>query len=128
MSSHISASSVRIGGAIMTANDSKINLPSGSMVDGLTISTSDVDSGVAINRIAIGANASATVDNTAVIGDSSVAQVFAGNGNVLAGVVTGAAIPTITPVYVGQMFIDTTNTKVYIATGTAGSSDWSVLF
>ncbi len=62
----------------MTANDSKINLPSGSMVDGLTISTSDVDSGVAINRIAIGANASATVDNTAVIGDSSVAQVFAG--------------------------------------------------
>ena len=37
---------------------------------------------------------------------------------------TGTAAPTSTPLYVGQTFIDTSNDKAYIATGTTNSSDW----
>ena len=40
---------------------------------------------------------------------------------------TGTAAPTTTPVYVGQMFCDTTNEQVYVATGTTDSGDWKLL-
>ena len=39
----------------------------------------------------------------------------------------GTAAPTTTPTIAGQMFIDTTNDKAYVATGTASSSDWTVV-
>jgi hypothetical protein len=40
---------------------------------------------------------------------------------------TGTAAPTTTPSYVGQMNIDTTNKRYYIAEGTASSADWKRL-
>jgi len=88
----------------------------------------DVDITTSLNRIAIGANATATLDNTAVIGDNSVAQVFAGNGNVLAGVVTGTSTPveSVVPDYIGQIFINTSATTVYIAAGLA-NTNWVLL-
>lgn len=40
---------------------------------------------------------------------------------------TGTAAPISTPTYIGQEFVDTTNKKVYKATGTSSSTDWVVL-
>lgn len=40
---------------------------------------------------------------------------------------TGTAAPTTTPSKVGDMFVDTMNADVYVATGTTNSSDWTVL-
>jgi hypothetical protein len=39
----------------------------------------------------------------------------------------GTAAPTTTPAKVGLLFIDTTNAKVYVSTGTSASTDWKAL-
>jgi len=39
----------------------------------------------------------------------------------------GTSAPTTTPQRVGLMFVDTTANKVYVATGTSSSADWTVL-
>ena len=39
----------------------------------------------------------------------------------------GTSAPAITPEYVGQQFIDTSAKKVYVATGTSSSLDWTIL-
>jgi hypothetical protein len=41
-------------------------------------------------------------------------------------VYTGTAAPATTPSKVGDMFIDTTGKKLYVAMGTASSADWVV--
>lgn len=40
---------------------------------------------------------------------------------------TGTSAPTSTPRKVGDMFVDTSANKVYVATGTSSSSDWTIL-
>jgi uncharacterized protein (TIGR02145 family) len=40
---------------------------------------------------------------------------------------SGTSVPTTTPVKVGDMFIDTSAKKIYVATGTTSSSDWTIL-
>ena len=40
---------------------------------------------------------------------------------------TGTSAPTTTPSVVGDIFVDTTNNTVYIATGIASSADWKEL-
>ena len=40
---------------------------------------------------------------------------------------TGTAAPSTTPAAVGDTFIDTSNKKIYTATGTSSSSDWTIL-
>jgi len=42
-------------------------------------------------------------------------------------ITSGTAAPTTTPVSLGQIFIDTTNAKVYVSTGTSSSADWKIL-
>jgi len=37
---------------------------------------------------------------------------------------SGAGVPSSTPSILGAIYIDTTNLKIYIATGTASSADW----
>jgi len=37
---------------------------------------------------------------------------------------SGAGVPSSTPSNLGDIYIDTTNLKIYIATGTSSSSDW----
>lgn len=37
---------------------------------------------------------------------------------------SGAGVPTTTPSNKGDIYIDTTNLKMYIAMGTSSSSDW----
>lgn len=39
----------------------------------------------------------------------------------------GAVAPSSTPDRVGDMYVDSTANKVYVATGTTNSSDWTVL-
>ena len=43
------------------------------------------------------------------------------------GMTFGTAAPTSTPTAVGNFFLDTTNKKLYVATGTASSADWTIL-
>ena len=42
-------------------------------------------------------------------------------------VFTGLLAPTTTPSVVGDMFIDTVAKKIYVATGIASSSDWTIV-
>ena len=37
---------------------------------------------------------------------------------------SGAGVPTSTPSSIGDIYIDTTNLKIYISTGTTNASDW----
>lgn len=39
----------------------------------------------------------------------------------------GTDVPASTPVYVGQFYVDTSGKKLYVATGTTNSSDWTIL-
>lgn len=39
---------------------------------------------------------------------------------------TGTAAPTTTPTKVGDMYIDTTNKKLYFSVGTSASTDWII--
>lgn len=39
----------------------------------------------------------------------------------------GTAAPAAAPAFVGQIFVDTTNSKAYIAKGTASAADWMIL-
>ena len=43
------------------------------------------------------------------------------------GLTVGTAAPTITPASVGQIFINTTLGKVYIATNTTNNAGWAIL-
>ena len=38
----------------------------------------------------------------------------------------GVLPPTSTPVYVGQFYVDTSAKKLYFATGTSSSADWTI--
>jgi hypothetical protein len=42
-------------------------------------------------------------------------------------VYTGTAAPATTPAYVGDLFVDTNAKKIYSATGTSSSADWTIL-
>lgn len=45
----------------------------------------------------------------------------------MVGMTFGTAAPTSTPTAVGNFFLDTTNKKLYVSTGTASSADWNIL-
>lgn len=38
---------------------------------------------------------------------------------------TGTSAPSVAPNFVGQVFVNTTNDKVYVATGTSSADDWN---
>ena len=40
---------------------------------------------------------------------------------------SGIVAPTSTPAKVGNMYVDTTHTKIYIATGTSSSANWTIV-
>ena len=54
-------------------------------------------------------------------------QSIADGNNVQLAHTVGTATPTTTPAKVGLLFIDTTNAKVYVSTGTSASTDWKAL-
>ncbi len=37
---------------------------------------------------------------------------------------SGAGVPSSTPSSIGDIYVDTTNLKVYVATGISSSADW----
>ncbi|KKQ77874.1 MAG: hypothetical protein UT00_C0004G0016 [Parcubacteria group bacterium GW2011_GWA1_38_7] len=87
------------------------------------------------NTIVIGNSAIGAGANKAVIGNSSVTDVYfgssAGNANLHAAniceVSSGSSAPSSIPVALGQVYIDTSAAKVYISTGTSSSSDWVLI-
>jgi hypothetical protein len=40
---------------------------------------------------------------------------------------SGTSAPATTPTKVGDMFVDTTGKKIYVATGVSSSGDWTIL-
>lgn len=40
---------------------------------------------------------------------------------------TGVAAPNSTPSRIGQFYVDTNAKKLYVATGTSSSADWTIL-
>ena len=40
---------------------------------------------------------------------------------------SGSGAPATTPTALGQIYIDTLNTKVYVSTGTVNSGSWTVV-
>lgn len=40
---------------------------------------------------------------------------------------SGAAAPTSTPTALGQIYVRTSNGKVYISVGTSSSADWAIM-
>lgn len=60
----------------------------------------------------------ATGARTKTLGDAT---------DTLVGTLTGTAAPAVTPNYNGQLFVDTTGKKLYVATGTSSSADWTIL-
>lgn len=49
------------------------------------------------------------------------------NNNVTLNNLIGTAAPSVTPNFIGQLFIDTTNKNIYAAIGTTGALDWELL-
>jgi len=39
---------------------------------------------------------------------------------------SGIVPPVSTPVYIGQFYVDTSAKKLYFATGTSSSADWTI--
>lgn len=58
----------------------------------------------------------------AIYADPSTHRLLVANA-----VSTGVAAPNTTPAIVGAMYVDTNAKKVYVATGTASSTDWTIL-
>lgn len=87
------------------------------------------------NSIVIGSFTTGAGANTAVIGNSSVSDVYFGSSAGLAKihaaniatVSSGISAPSSIPAAIGQIYIDTSVAKVYISTGTSSSSDWTVI-
>jgi hypothetical protein len=52
--------------------------------------------------------------------------IVGGAGGNVPAISSGTAAPTTTPAKVGDIFVDITNKKLYFATGTSSSSDWTI--
>jgi len=87
------------------------------------------------NSIVIGYQTTGAGANKAVIGNSQVTDVYFGSSAGLAKIhaanvatiTSGTSAPTSTPTALGQIYIDTNDTKVYISTGTSSSADWKLV-
>lgn len=112
-----------------------INLPGGANNIALGFNSGNNLTSAANNSITIGANTDSAGSNTAVVGDSSVTDVYFGSSAGLANIhsantptiSSGASAPSSTPTALGQLYINTSTAKVYISTGTSSSADWTIM-
>ena len=63
----------------------------------------------------------------ATLGDSVAYSLSTGTASHLATVLTNTTAPTSTPNHIGQIFVDRTSKKCYLATGIASAADWTLL-
>lgn len=63
----------------------------------------------------------------AIMVDKDLQHLFEYVGSLPQYATTGTAAPTSTPIKIGDMYIDTTNHKVYISDGTTSSTNWRIL-
>lgn len=125
---------IAIGNAAgqLQADGSGLTSPENSIYIGINARGLDNndDNSLVIGDHAVGAGA-----NTAVIGNSSVSDVYfgssAGSAKLhaanIATVSSGTSAPSSAPTALGQVYIDTSAAKVYISTGTSSSTDWAIM-
>lgn len=68
-----------------------------------------------------------TATNDGEIVFKGLPRYFDNNGSGIEMCITGTAAPSVIPSFVGQLYIDTTNNKVYIAKGTTAINQWLLL-
>ena len=68
-----------------------------------------------------------TTAQTHTIGETIRMNITAQHWEEKAGIETGTASPTTTPTRKGDIFIDSTNHKVYISDGTTNSGNWLLI-
>ncbi len=66
-------------------------------------------------------------DTTGVITVAAKNYTWPGQTGTFSTVTTGADVPASTPAALGQIYVDTGHTKVYISTGTSSSADWTLM-
>lgn len=66
----------------------------------------------------------AQLKDTTITGTLNVSGVFTNAGTPT--ISSGTSAPSSTPTKVGDIYVDTTNLKLYFATGTSSSSDWTI--
>ena len=114
------------------SNYNNLTTPGGSIYIGAGTKGYDDND---LNSIVIGTEAIGAGSNKAVIGNSSVTDVYLGSSAGLANlhaanicaVSSGASVPSSIPTAIGQIYIDTSAAKVYISTGTSSSADWAII-
>jgi hypothetical protein len=92
-------------------------------------STSSTIPAITIEHLGTDANAKGISITMSAVTQSAIST----NGKLTAGSVscsptisTGTSAPTTTPSKVGDVFIDTSAIKIYFATGTSSSTDWTI--
>jgi len=110
---YVNADNITLGAASRTAI---LSLPAGTA----TAQTAPL-------KFAAGTNLT-TPENGAVEFDGTNYYVTtSGTRYVLTRTLSGTAAPTTTPAAIGIQFVDTTNKKIYVSTGTSSSADWTIL-
>jgi hypothetical protein len=66
-----------------------------------------------------------TLDNPRAIPDMGAVKVFVDNNT--NSLTVGSAAPATTPTKVGDFYLDSVAKKLYVATGTSSSADWTIL-
>lgn len=94
----------------------------------LTIAAGTATAGTAPLKLTSGINLT-TPESGAVEFDGTDYFVTPSSGTryKLVRTLSGSAAPTTTPLSVGVQFVDTTNKKIYVSTGTTSSADWTIL-
>ncbi|HEY4506719.1 MAG TPA: hypothetical protein VJH71_00955 [Candidatus Paceibacterota bacterium] len=116
----------------LQANGSQLTTPQNGVYLGARVRGYDNSDA---NSIVIGFEAIGAGTNKAVIGNSSVSDVYFGSSAGLANihaaniptVSSGSSTPFSVPSAVGQLYIDTVAAKIYVSTGTVSSADWIIV-
>lgn len=92
-----------------------------------TISSSSASTSHSLNGIKNVILVDNTFNNFSLINPSTTIKTFDSTMPYIRIPTIGINAPTSTPLYIGQIYIDTTSKKIYQAVGTSSPSDWIVL-
>lgn len=124
----IFSNNIQIGGSTYLGNNGTLRLGGATAPTAtLQIKAGTATAGTAPLKFTSGTNLT-TPENGAVEFDGTDYYLTSNSVRyILTRTLIGTAAPTTTPLSVGVHFIDTTNKKEYVSTGTSSSSDWTIL-